>query len=533
MSESYLTWSVATSVALVTISLYSQVWPYASSARNSSYHTWNRNPARQIHSTAAPPSTGLCHRGTGGSLEESVTSDEYAPPSVMCWCILRSTVTRTKWFPRASGSSLNWSPPTAPPAFTAPITWTQSPEPLKTIWYSLRCSEGSDPRCPRLRPDQKRLARSRGRALPLHARRSVCACLETNGMNRETVSRGFAAAYGIPPQVFRAELRTRAAWPRSTRAVRSLSPSLPNRFRRPSPYDPMGYSRPGPFPSAAWRRESPFAEANSRIRPWQDSRPTLDHVACTALLPTTQSFSIAPNAVLFARQLDRRHETGAECRASDRVCVYSGPYPGGTMQRREVLRMLVVGAAHSHFAAQLCWRIFTKPKHKVGGDYKLRTLSPAAKCSGRHHDRLDHSSDRHAGREGRQVNEFIDVDSHRLGHDDERQAFLRRPCRRRISRATIFSARISSTPRPSSKTLCSVPSTTPRWPNIPRTRACATATPSPPIATISSKEISGTSSRASPSTATTLRKLVSRRRKTYRLFRALTMVACRCPEKKA
>jgi AraC-like DNA-binding protein len=35
---------------------------------------------------------------------------------------------------------------------------------------------------------------------------------EENGLARETVSRGFAAAYGITPSVLRAELRARTAW---------------------------------------------------------------------------------------------------------------------------------------------------------------------------------------------------------------------------------------------------------------------------------------------------------------------------------
>jgi AraC-like DNA-binding protein len=35
---------------------------------------------------------------------------------------------------------------------------------------------------------------------------------EVNGLARETVSRGFAAAYGIAPSVLRAEVRARAAW---------------------------------------------------------------------------------------------------------------------------------------------------------------------------------------------------------------------------------------------------------------------------------------------------------------------------------
>ena len=45
---------------------------------------------------------------------------------------------------------------------------------------------------------------------------------EGNGLARETVSRGFAAAYGIAPSVVRAELRARTAWLRITRGSDSL-----------------------------------------------------------------------------------------------------------------------------------------------------------------------------------------------------------------------------------------------------------------------------------------------------------------------
>jgi AraC-like DNA-binding protein len=40
---------------------------------------------------------------------------------------------------------------------------------------------------------------------------------ESNGLARETVSRGFAAAYGAVPSLLRAELRARRAWLRITR----------------------------------------------------------------------------------------------------------------------------------------------------------------------------------------------------------------------------------------------------------------------------------------------------------------------------
>lgn len=46
---------------------------------------------------------------------------------------------------------------------------------------------------------------------------------EANGLARETVSRGFAFAYGVPPSVLRAELRARRAWLHITRGSDCLS----------------------------------------------------------------------------------------------------------------------------------------------------------------------------------------------------------------------------------------------------------------------------------------------------------------------
>ena len=45
---------------------------------------------------------------------------------------------------------------------------------------------------------------------------------EVNGLARETVSRGFAAAYGTAPSILRAELRSRSAWLRITRGSECL-----------------------------------------------------------------------------------------------------------------------------------------------------------------------------------------------------------------------------------------------------------------------------------------------------------------------
>lgn len=58
--------------------------------------------------------------------------------------------------------------------------------------------------------------------LTQNASTEIGAWAEANGLARETVSRGFAAAYGISPSVFRAELRTRTAWLRITRGSDDL-----------------------------------------------------------------------------------------------------------------------------------------------------------------------------------------------------------------------------------------------------------------------------------------------------------------------
>jgi AraC-like DNA-binding protein len=46
---------------------------------------------------------------------------------------------------------------------------------------------------------------------------------ESNGLSRETVSRGFEATYGVQLSALRAELRTRSAWLRITRGSDGLS----------------------------------------------------------------------------------------------------------------------------------------------------------------------------------------------------------------------------------------------------------------------------------------------------------------------
>ncbi len=58
--------------------------------------------------------------------------------------------------------------------------------------------------------------------LTRNRRTEIALWAEERGLARETVSRGFAAAYGIPPSVMRAELRTRSAWLRIIEGADSL-----------------------------------------------------------------------------------------------------------------------------------------------------------------------------------------------------------------------------------------------------------------------------------------------------------------------
>jgi AraC-like DNA-binding protein len=58
--------------------------------------------------------------------------------------------------------------------------------------------------------------------LTRNASTGIGAWAEENGLAPETVSRGFTAAYGVAPALYRAELRTRTAWLRITRSSDSL-----------------------------------------------------------------------------------------------------------------------------------------------------------------------------------------------------------------------------------------------------------------------------------------------------------------------
>jgi len=79
---------------------------------------------------------------------------------------------------------------------------------------------------------------------------------KTNGLARETVSRGFAAAYGIAPAVFRAELRTREAWLRITRGAEGLSTIAAETGFADQAHMTRWIRRVTGAPPAAWRRNS-------------------------------------------------------------------------------------------------------------------------------------------------------------------------------------------------------------------------------------------------------------------------------------
>lgn len=85
----------------------------------------------------------------------------------------------------------------------------------------------------------------------------IGAWAEANGLARETVSRGFTAAYGIAPVVFRAELRARAAWLRITRCSDRLCTIAADAGFADQAHMTRWVHRITGHPPAAWRRE-PF-----------------------------------------------------------------------------------------------------------------------------------------------------------------------------------------------------------------------------------------------------------------------------------
>ena len=82
---------------------------------------------------------------------------------------------------------------------------------------------------------------------------------EVNGLARETVSRGFAAAYGTVPSVLRAELRARSAWLRITRGPECLCRIAAETGFADQAHMTRWIRRITGAPPAVWRRNASVA----------------------------------------------------------------------------------------------------------------------------------------------------------------------------------------------------------------------------------------------------------------------------------
>ena len=83
---------------------------------------------------------------------------------------------------------------------------------------------------------------------------------EVNGLARETVSRGFAVAYGIAPSVLRAELRARTAWLRITRGSDCLCRIAADTGFADQAHMTRWIHRMTGAPPAVWRRNVGIAQ---------------------------------------------------------------------------------------------------------------------------------------------------------------------------------------------------------------------------------------------------------------------------------
>jgi AraC-like DNA-binding protein len=99
-------------------------------------------------------------------------------------------------------------------------------------------------------------------ALTQNASMAIGAWAEANHLTPETVSRGFAAAYGIGPAVFRAELRARAAWLRVTRGSDCLCTIAAETGFADQAHMTRWIHRITGAPPAAWRRKSCFFKSD-------------------------------------------------------------------------------------------------------------------------------------------------------------------------------------------------------------------------------------------------------------------------------
>lgn len=93
-------------------------------------------------------------------------------------------------------------------------------------------------------------------ALKRDSSTGIGAWADAHGLARETVSRGFAAAYGTTPTTFRAELRARSAWLRVTRRYDSLSHIAADSGFADQAHMTRWIRRISGAPPGVWRRAS-------------------------------------------------------------------------------------------------------------------------------------------------------------------------------------------------------------------------------------------------------------------------------------
>jgi AraC-like DNA-binding protein len=86
----------------------------------------------------------------------------------------------------------------------------------------------------------------------------IGAWAEANGLARETVSRGFSAAYGTTPSILRAELRVRSAWLRITRGSDCLCRIAAETGFADQAHMTRWVRRVTGAPPAVWRRNTSF-----------------------------------------------------------------------------------------------------------------------------------------------------------------------------------------------------------------------------------------------------------------------------------
>jgi AraC-like DNA-binding protein len=88
---------------------------------------------------------------------------------------------------------------------------------------------------------------------------------EMNGLARETVTRGFEAAYGIAPSVLRAEMRARSAWLRITRGSDSLCRIAADTGFADQAHMTRWIHRITGTPPAVWRRRMSSAHGSRSL----------------------------------------------------------------------------------------------------------------------------------------------------------------------------------------------------------------------------------------------------------------------------